>query len=390
MRLKHQWWRGLVAAVLSGLVGVTAVAAGAQFIPVLGTREGALKALGAQLTNGFIDYVTLLNERDGGINGVTLVWEECETVYDVERGVECYEHLKAKGPTGAAAFYPTGTPLTYALTERATRDQIPLVAMGIGRSDAAEGRVFPYVFPVPATWWSQNTAKIRFIGQRAGSMTQLKGLKIAHVYYDAELGRETLPMLDTQAAHYGFTVQHLAVKPPGLDQKATWLRVKVAQPNWVLLRSQGVMTATALKEAAQVGFPRDKMVGPTPTCTEQEIVPAGEAAIGFICAMWHGWGTHFPLTQEMLQYVYARGKGAGPAGDVGTAPWTRGMLRALLTTEGIRMAMRHFGHQPLTGAQVQWGLEHLTLTAASLKEMGAEGLIPRSPSPAAIMRGAGA
>ena len=265
-----------------------------QFIPVLGTREGARRSLGVPLTNGFIDYVTLLNERDGGINGVTLVWEECETVYDVDRGVECYEHLKAKGPTGAAAFYPTGTPLTYALTERATRDQIPLVAMGIGRSDAAEGRVFPYVFPVPATWWSQNTAKIRFIGQRAGSMTQLKGLKIAHVYYDAELGRETLPMLDTQAAHYGFTVQHLAVKPPGLDQKATWLRVKVAQPDWVLLRSQGVMTATALKEAAQVGFPRDKMVGPTPTCTEQEIVPAGEAAIGFICAMWHGSGNSLP------------------------------------------------------------------------------------------------
>jgi len=32
------------------------------------------------------------------------------------------------------------------------------------------------------------------------------------------------------------------------------------------------------------------------------------------------------------------------------------------------------GHQPLTGAQVQWGLEHLSRTAASLKEKGAEGL----------------
>jgi branched-chain amino acid transport system substrate-binding protein len=125
-----------------------------------------------------------------------------------------------------------------------------------------------------------------------------------------------------------------------------------------------------------VGFPRDKMVGPTPTCTEQEIVPAGEAAMGFICAMWHGWGTHFPLTQAMLTYVYARGKGAGPEEGVGTAPWTRGMLRALLTTEGIRTAMRHFGTQPMTGAQVQWGLEHLTLTPASLKELGAEGLLP--------------
>jgi branched-chain amino acid transport system substrate-binding protein len=166
------------------------------------------------------------------------------------------------------------------------------------------------------------------------------------------------------------------VKPPGLDQKAIWLRVKVAQPDWVILRTAGVMTWTALKEAAQIGFPRDKIVGPTPTCTEQDVVPAGEAAIGFICANWHGWGTRFPLIQEILQYVYARGKGAGPEGDVGTAPWVRGMLRGLLVAEALRTAMRHFGNQPLTGAQVQWGLEHLTLTPASLKELGAEGLIP--------------
>ena len=124
-------------------------------------------------------------------------------------------------------------------------------------------------------------------------------------------GRETLPILDTQAARYGFTVQHLAVKLPGLDQKATWLRVKVAQPDWVILRTFGVMTPTALKEAAQVGFPRDKMVGASPTCGEQEMVPAGEAAIGFICASFHGTGTHFPLIQDILTYVYARGKGRG-------------------------------------------------------------------------------
>ena len=126
MRLQQLWWSGLVAAVLSGLVGVTAVAAaGEQFLPVLGVREGALRSLQIPLANGYIDYVTLLNERDGGINGVPLVWEECETVYDVTRGVECYERLKAKGPTGAAAFMLFGTPLTYALTERATHDQNP-------------------------------------------------------------------------------------------------------------------------------------------------------------------------------------------------------------------------------------------------------------------------
>jgi branched-chain amino acid transport system substrate-binding protein len=197
MHLKRQWWSVLVAAVLGGLVSVTAVAAaGAQFLPVLARREGALKSVGIPLTNGYIDYLTLLNARDGGINGVPLVWEECETVYDVTRTVECYERLKAKGPTGAAVFHPHGTPMTYALIERARHDQIPLITLGYGRADAADGRVFPYLFTVPISLWSLNTAKLRFIGQRAGGMDQLKGLKMVHVYHESDFGRDTIPILD--------------------------------------------------------------------------------------------------------------------------------------------------------------------------------------------------
>ena len=376
MRLKYLWWSGLVAAVLIGLVAVTAVAAaGAQFLPILGAREGAMRSTQIPIANGIIDYVTLLNERDGGINGVPVVWEACDTVYDVTRGIECYERLKAKGSTGAAAFPLSDTQLINALTERATHDRIPLIILGGGRVDASDGRVFPYVFNPPTNFWSLNTAKLRFLGQRAGGMDRLKGRKIAHVYLDNDFGRETIPILDTQAAQYGFAVQHLAVPWPGLDQKATWLRVKVAQPDWVILRVLGVAISTALKEAAQVGFPRDKMVGSSVTCTESEIGPAGEAAMGFICAVWSGTGTHFPLIQDILTTVYARGKGAGPAGDVGTTVYMRGVLRGLLTTEAIRTAMGKFGNQPLTGAQVQWGFEHLTLTPASLKALGAEGLL---------------
>jgi branched-chain amino acid transport system substrate-binding protein len=133
MHLKRQWWSVLVAAVLLGLVGVTAGAAGGeQFIPVLGFREGALRALGIPQADGLIAYLTLLNARDGGINGVPLVWEECETVWDVTRGVECYERLKAKELIGAAVMQVFGTPLTYAFIERATHDQIPLISMAMG------------------------------------------------------------------------------------------------------------------------------------------------------------------------------------------------------------------------------------------------------------------
>jgi len=263
MRLQRLWWGGLVAAVLVGLVGVTAVAAaGEQFIPVLAVREGAVRSLGIPITNGIIDYLTLLNERDGGINGVKLIWEECETVYDVDRAVECYERLKGKGPTGAAVFPVSYTPLLNALIARATHDQIPLLGVGVGRSDAADGRVFPYVFNGLSTWWSVNTATIRFLGQRVGGMAQLKGLKMVYVYQDNETGREPIPILDAQATQYGFTVQHLAVPWPGLDQKATWLRVKVAQPDWVLLRAQGATARSPDPRRHRFRAPRGLERGP--------------------------------------------------------------------------------------------------------------------------------
>jgi branched-chain amino acid transport system substrate-binding protein len=153
----------LVAAVLGGLVGVTTVgAAGEQFIPILSVREGSNRTTGIPRADGLIAYLTLLNERDGGIYSVPVVWEECETVWDVSRGIECYERLKTKGPTGAAVMQVFGTALTYALIERARHDQILLIAPGTGRSDASDGRVFPYVFNGPSNSWSQNTAKMRF------------------------------------------------------------------------------------------------------------------------------------------------------------------------------------------------------------------------------------
>ena len=90
MRLQRQWWSGVVAAVLLGLVSVTgAAAAGEQFLPIFGIREGGQRFTFIPRVDGYIAYLTLLNARDGGINGVSLVWEECETVFDLTRGLEC-------------------------------------------------------------------------------------------------------------------------------------------------------------------------------------------------------------------------------------------------------------------------------------------------------------
>src|SRR5215469_348630 len=117
-------------AVVAALVASPALAQNEQFFPSLVYRTGPYAPNGIPFANGFADYLTLLNARDGGINGVKIIFEECETGYATDRGVECYERLKGKGPTGAAAFSPLSTGITYALIERAPTDRIPVVSMG--------------------------------------------------------------------------------------------------------------------------------------------------------------------------------------------------------------------------------------------------------------------
>src|SRR5438132_12091173 len=108
------------AAVLASAALVApAIAQNEQFIPNLVYRTGAYAPNGIPFANGIADYYTLVNERDGGINGVKIVFEECEFGYATDRGIECYERLKSKGPTGASYVLPNSTGVTFALTEKA-------------------------------------------------------------------------------------------------------------------------------------------------------------------------------------------------------------------------------------------------------------------------------
>ncbi len=348
-----------------------------QFIPVLGYRTGPYGAVGSAILGGMEDYWALLNERDGGIGGIKLKWEECEFGYNSDRGVECYERIKGKGATGASFIHPMSTGVTYRLIERATIDKIPVVSIGYGRTDASDGRVFPYVFPMLTNYWSQNTAKIKFIGMQEGGMANLKGKKIANIYHDSSYGRETIPVLDAQARKYQFIVNHYPVAHPGLDQKATWLEIsRRFKPDWTILRSWGVMTPTAIKEAARVGFPREKMVGVWWSGSEEDVLPAGRAAKGYIAAGFHPSGTDFPVHDGILEYVYPRGKGNLSIIRVGTILYNRGIVFGILSAEGIRTAQGKFGAKVLTGEEIRWGFENLNITPERVKEIGAEGLLP--------------
>ena len=347
-----------------------------QFIPALVYRTGPYAAGGSGFWGGMEDYFELLNMRDGGLGGVKITWEECETAYNSDRGVECYERLKGKGPTGASIVHPLSTGITYRLIERATADKIPLISMGYGRTDATNGKVFPYVFPLVTNYWSQNTAKIKYIGMKEGGMENLKGKKIANLYHESSYGKETIPVLNKQAEMYGFEVRHFPVPHPGLDQKATWLEIaRRYKPDWVILRGWGVMNPTALKEAARVGFPATKIVGVWWSGAEEDVIPAGKAAVGYVAAGFHPSGSDFPAIQEILDKVHGAGKGHISPQRVGTIYYNRGLISAVITTEAIRTAQGKFGAKPLTGEEIRWGIENLDLTEARIEELGVGGLM---------------
>ena len=347
-----------------------------QFIPALVYRTGPYAAGGSGFWGGMEDYFELLNMRDGGIGGVKITWEECETAYNSDRGVECYERLKGKGPTGASIVHPLSTGITYRLIERATADKIPLISMGYGRTDATNGKVFPYVFPLVTNYWSQNTAKIKYIGMKEGGMENLEGKKIANLYHESSYGKETIPVLDKQAEMYGFEVRHFPIPHPGLDQKATWLEVaRRYKPDWVILRGWGVMNPTALKEAARVGFPATKIVGVWWSGAEEDVIPAGKAAVGYVAAGFHPSGADFPAIQEILDKVHGAGKGHISPQRVGTIYYNRGLIAGVITTEAIRTAQGKFGAKPLTGEEIRWGIENLDLTGARIEELGFGGLM---------------
>ncbi|MDM8563156.1 ABC transporter substrate-binding protein, partial [Candidatus Marithioploca araucensis] len=315
----------------------------------------------------FMDYMAMLNKKDGGLNGVKLVWEECDTKYNIDRTIDCYEKLKDKGSTGAAMFSFVNTDATYAMLERATQDKIPLVSIGLGRTDTADGRVFPYIFPLLTTYWNQNTAKIKFIGEREGGMDKLKGKIIANVYHHSEYGKETVPVLEAQAKKYGFTLKHFPIKPPGYEQESTWKQIKRLSPDWIILRGWGDMTHIALQEAQHIDFKADHIVGVNWSRSKTEMEKAGEAAKDFITANLNPSGD-FKVIEDIRQSI-------GNKSAMGSMNYNHGIVIGILNTEAIRTAQEKFGHKPLTSEQVRWGLEHLNLTEKRIKELGAEGLI---------------
>src|SRR5260370_1300614 len=219
----------------------------------------------------------MINERDGGVNGVGLVVEECEPQYDTKQGVECYERLKGKDG-GGMVFNPLSTAITYQLIRKAGVDKIVIHSMGYGMTAAADGRWFPWVFTFPTTYWSQASSVIRYIGQQEGGLDKLKGKKIVHIYHNSAYGKEANPTLEELARLHGFELTLLAVDHPGQEQKATWLQVRRINPAWVFMSGWGVMNQVAVKEAAAINFPMDHFIGNWWAASEADSIPCRDGS----------------------------------------------------------------------------------------------------------------
>jgi branched-chain amino acid transport system substrate-binding protein len=368
--------RTLFMALLAGILaaGPLLAAVSAQdktlYIPLLVYRTGPYAPSGTPLANGLRDYLTLLNERDGGINGVKITAEECETQYDTKQGVECYERLKGKGPL---VVNPYSTGITYQLIPKAAVDKIPVHSMGYGMTASADGRWFPWVFNFPTTYWSQASAFVKYVGQQEGGLDKLKGKKIVHVFHNSPYGKEANPTLEELARKHRFELTLLPVDHPGQEQKATWLQVRRINPNWIYVSGWGVMNQVAVKEAAAINFAMDHVVGNWWTGSEADVIPTGEGAKGYKSTAFTAPGQNFKVIQDILKHVYDKGKGAGDKATVGEVLYNRGVVNMMFDTEAIRLAMTNFKTQSPTGEQVRWGLEHLNVTEKRLEELGMKG-----------------
>ncbi len=367
----------VASAGLSSALVSTAVQAQAkeQFFPVLVYRTGAYAPNGVPWANGFVDYLKLTNER-GGINGVKISFEECETGYATDRGVECYERLKGKNG-GATMFQPLSTGITFALTEKVPVDKIPLITAGYGRSESQDGGVFKWNFPLAGTYWVAADVLIQHIAKKEGGLDKLKGKKIALVYHDSPFGKEPIPLLQKRAAMHGFELSLLPVTHPGVEQKSTWLQIRQNRPDYVLNWGWGVMNSTLVKEAQATGYPRDKIYGVWWAGAEPDVKDIGEGAKGYnAVTMQHGAEPNSDLVKEVLAKVHAKNQGTGPRDEVGQVLYIRGAMSAMLAVEGVRAAQDKFGKgKVMTGTQVRWGLENLNLTQAKLDAIGFKGVM---------------
>lgn len=358
MKLKLATW------ATAAMMAASPVMADLVF-PSLSYRTGPFAAGGIPFADGYADYFTLLNERDGGIGGVKVRVPECETGYNTEKGVECYEATKGDG---ALLYQPLSTGITYQIIPKANADDIPIHSMGYGRTSAKNGEVFSHVFNYPANYWDGASGAINYLLETNNN--DISGKKIALVYHNSAFGKEPIRTLEGLAEKHGFEMLELAVDHPGQEQKSQWLQIRRDRPDFVLMWGWGVMNQVAIQEAANIRFPMENFIGIWWSGSENDVLPAGDAATGYKALTFHGVGRDFPIFEDMQKYVMDAGLAAGAGDQMGTVLYNRGVYAAMLAAEAAKTAQEIHGVADITSGMMRDGMEALEITEAKMTELG--------------------
>ncbi|MGI3170252.1 ABC transporter substrate-binding protein [Pseudooceanicola sp. C21-150M6] len=354
----------LLAALTATILGA-APALADLVIPALNYRTGPYAPSGIPYADGFSDYMTLLNERDGGIGGEKIAVQECETGYNTEKGVECYEQTKGNG---ALIYIPQSTGITYQLIPKVSADKIPLWSVAYGRTSAVNGKVFEWVFNLPGTYWDAASIMTKYAMEQEGG--SLEGKKIALVYHNSAYGKEPIRTLEALSEKHGFDLSLIPVDHPGQEQKSQWLQIRRDRPDYVFMWGWGVMNQVAIQEASNIRFPMDHFIGVWWSGSEGDVVPVGDGADGYKAITWHGAGTDYPAMQAIKSTVIDAGKNAGDGSKFGEVGYNRGVYAAAVVAEAIKQAQDATGHAAITAAELRDAMESLEITDARWTELG--------------------
>ncbi|GGH33992.1 amino acid/amide ABC transporter substrate-binding protein, HAAT family [Cribrihabitans marinus] len=354
---------------LTTLALAAAMAAGPAMadltFPSLSYRTGPFAAGGIPFADGYADYFTMLNERDGGIGGVKANVIECETGYNTEKGVECYEATKGEG---ALVYQPLSTGITYQLIPKTTADDIPMHTMGYGRTSAKNGNVFSHTFNYPANYWDGASGAINYLLEINGD--DISGKKVALVYHNSAYGKEPIRTLEELQKKHGFELILLPVDSPGQEQKSQWLQIRRDRPDYVLMWGWGVMNQVAIQEAANIRFPMENFIGIWWSGAEHDVMPAGSAANGYKALTFHNVGRDFPVFDDIQTHVVDKGLAAGAGDQIGNVLYNRGLYAAMLAAEAARQAQEMNDTADITSGMMRDAMEQLEMTEERMTELG--------------------
>ena len=327
-------------------------------------RTGPTQIVGTVFCPAYHDYIALLNKK-GGVEGYKVRAIEVDHEYKVPPAIESHERFKKEGAILASPF---GTPQLLALLKKYEEDKIPATSAGIGSSAAADGKRYPYIFPIAASYWSQTGVGVQFAKTQLGG--SLKGKKIAYLFLDNPAGKEPIGVLEDLAKIEEFELRTFAVPSPGIEMGAQVLDITGRfKADFVIAHLFGRAPSVAIKELKGKGFPLSKVISLVWGGAEADIIAAGGwgVAEGYNTLQFAGVGADFQVIRDINAMYKEQGK-EPPKEQENSATYNRGVYQAAVHTEAIRQAIKAKGGAKPTGEDVRTGFENIK--AADLAWLG--------------------